>query len=195
MARTKPTQPGASRRTTTATGKKGGGARASTKSRNGASKSRAASGPRKPASRSRSAASKTRTPALRPAGPWVPVIVVGLVVVLGWSLYPALRLQYQTSRRAAGLQQQYEALRARNQTLSAEVADLKTPAGVEKAAREKLGYTKKGDNVYVVLPDGSTGATNAAVASVTGIAEPSFIQTVLDAIFGVKAPTSPALEP
>lgn len=192
MARTTSTQRGGSSRTT-ATKKKGGGARTSATARAGASK-RTGSGPRKPATRSRAAAPKSRALALRPAGPWVPVIVVVLVVVLAWSLYPALRLQYQTSRRAAGLEQQYQALRQRNQKLSAEVAALKTPAGVEKAARETLGYTKRGDNVYVVIPDGSGGTTSATAASVAG-GQSSLIQTLLDAIFGVQAPTTPSLEP
>lgn len=192
MGRTTSSQRGASRRTTATTAKRGGAARSGATSRTSTSK-RTSSGPRKAATRT--ASSKRRTPALRPAGPWVPVIVVGLVVVLGWSLYPALRLQYQTSRRAAGLEQQYEALRKRNETLSAKVAELKTPAGVEKAAREELGYTKRGENVYVVIPDGSDGSTAAATASLTGGAERSLIQTVLDAVFGVSAPESVGLEP
>lgn len=192
MARTTSTQRGASSRTTTAK-KKGGGARASATSRTGAAK-RGGSGPRKTAARSRSTATRKSALALRPAGPWVPVIILGLVVVLGWSLYPALKLQYQTSRRAAGLEAQYQTLKQRNQKLSAEVAALKTPAGVEKAARETLGYTKKGDNVYVIVPDGSGGTTTAAAASVAG-EQSSLIQTVLDAIFGISAPTSPGLEP
>lgn len=195
MGRTNSTQRGASRSTTTATRKRGGGARSSATPKPGASKKRTTSGPRKPASRSRAAVPKRRGPALRPAGPWVPVIVVVLVAVLGWSLYPALKLQYQTSRRAAGLQQQYEALRQRNQTLSAEVADLKTPAGVEKAAREKLGYAKKGDNVYVVIPDGAAAATDASAASMAGGSQSSLVQNVLDAIFGVAVPAEPGLEP
>jgi hypothetical protein len=114
---------------------------------------------------------------------------VALVLVLGWALYPAMKLQYQTSRRAQGLEQQYASLRARNAALSAEVAALKTPQGVEKAAREKLGYAKTGENVLVVLPDGSTGTVTAtAAASIAGTPDPSIVQTVLDAIFGVSAP-------
>jgi cell division protein FtsB len=192
MARTTSTQGGASRRTTTASGKRSGGPGA--KSRTATTK-RGASGPRKPASRGRTASSTRRAKVALPAGPWVPVIVVGLVAVLGWSLYPALRLQYQTSRRAAGLEQQYQALKQRNQALSAQVAELKTPAGVEKAARETLGYTKKGDNVYVVMPDGSTGPTSAVASSVASGTDRSLIQTVLDALFGVAPPATPGLEP
>jgi cell division protein FtsL len=132
---------------------------------------------------------------LRPAGPWVPVVVAALVVVLGWSLYPAMKLQYQTARRASTLQQQYDSLRARQAQLKTEVAALQTPQGVEKAAREKLGYTKKGENVYVVIPDGANAASGTTGASVAGSAPTSIVQDVLDLIFGVSSPSSATLEP
>jgi hypothetical protein len=121
--------------------------------------------------------------------------VVALVAVLGWQIYPAMRLQYQTARRAAGLEQQYRALRDRNSALSAEVAELKTPEGVEKAAREKLGYTKSGENVYVVIPDGSTAASDVTTGSTTADSGGSILQAVLDAIFGVAPEPTPGLEP
>lgn len=129
----------------------------------------------------------------RPAGPWLPVTIVALVLVLGWSLYPALRLQYQASRSLASLQQQRDAIARSNAALRKQVADLSTPAGVEKAAREDLGYTKKGDHAYVVMPSGTPTAAAGAgstTASVAGIPEPSLLQVVLDAIFGVAQPTS-----
>lgn len=183
MGRTTSTQRGASRRTTSTTASRGGAARrGSAPSRSSTAKRGAKAPPRK--------VTTVRRAPLRPAGPWVPVAVLALVVVLGWALYPAMRLQYQTSRRAQGLEQQYASLRARNAALSAEVAALKTPQGVEKAAREKLGYAKTGENVLVVLPDGSTGtiAATSTAASMTGTPDPSIVQTVLDALFGVSAP-------
>jgi cell division protein FtsB len=140
-------------------------------------------------------ASSPRRADLRSAGPWLPIAILALVAVLGWSLYPALRLQYQTSRRAAGLEEQYRSLRDRNAALSAEVAELKTPQGVEKAAREKLGYTKTGENVYVVIPDGSTAASGVTTASMAGAPADSILQTLLDAIFGVAQTASPGVEP
>lgn len=194
MGRTNSTQRGASRRTTGTTAKRIAGGRTSANANRATSKKRTASGPRKPTARSPRASARSAI-VMRPAGPWVPVIIVGLIVVLGWSLYPALRLQYQTSRRAAGLQQQYEALRQRNQTLSAEVADLKTPKGVEKAARERLGYTKRGENVYVVIPDGAAASSDAVAASSSAGSERPLIQALLDAVFGVAAPITPEIEP
>jgi cell division protein FtsL len=125
----------------------------------------------------------------------VPVGIAVLVVVLAWSLYPAARIQYQESRRMAGLQQQYESLKTRNDALRAQVAALKTPAGVEQAAREDLGYAKSGDNVYVVVPSGQPtstdpGAGPASTASMSPAPAAPLFQVLLDALFGVAQPTS-----
>lgn len=194
MGRTTSTQRGASRRTASTTASRGGAAR------RGSASARTSSAKRGSKSPARTGAKVRRTPAagrvrLQPAGPWMPVAAIVLVVVLGWSLYPALKLQYQTSRRAAGLEQQYESLRKRNAALSAEVAALKTPEGVEKAAREKLGYAKSGENVYVVIPDGSKGASDVTTASMAGGSGTSLIQSILDVIFGVSTPSAPVVEP
>jgi cell division protein FtsL len=128
----------------------------------------------------------------KPAGPIVPVAIVALIVVLAWSLYPAFRLQYQASRSLAGIEQQSADLKARNAALRAQVAALKTPQGVEKAAREALGYAKKGDHAYVVVSGQATSTATGGVASasVAGSADPSLWQLALDALFGVQQPTS-----
>lgn len=187
MGRTTSTQRGASRRTKPTTASSGGAARrGSSTTRKPAAKRGSKAAPRK--------ASPPRRATLRPAGPWLPVAIVALVVVMGWSLYPALKLEYQASRRAATKEQQYQALRARQATLTAEVAALQTPAGVEKAAREKLGFTKKGEHAYVIIPDGSTAAS-ATSASIAGVAATSIVQDLLDAVFGVSSPASTSLEP
>jgi len=115
-----------------------------------------------------------------------------LLVVLAWSLYPALRLQYQASRSLAGIEQQSAELKTRNAALRAQVAALKTPQGVEKAAREALGYAKKGDHAYVVVSGGttSTATSGLATASAAGSADPSLWQLAMDALFGVQQPTT-----
>ncbi len=123
----------------------------------------------------------------------MPVTIIALIAVLAWSLYPALRLQYQASRRMAGLEQQYDSLKKRNDSLRTQVAELKTPQGVEKAAREDLGYAKTGEHVYVVVPSGQSTSTKTgdlSAASAVDTASPSLLQMVLDALFGVAQPTS-----
>lgn len=191
MARSTTTQRGASRRSATSTAKGGSATRgAGSPSRTAATRSRASSS-RTP---SRTAVTR-RTTRTRPAGPWVPVIVLAVVAVLGWSLYPAIRLEYQASRRMAGLEQQRTDLERRNAALRAQVAELKTPAGVEKAAREGLGYTKQGENAYIVMPSTSpTGTTRPKTTTTASVGSTSLLQTVLDAIFGVSHPST-SLEP
>ena len=186
MARTTSTQRGASRRTTpTASSGKGRSGASSSRSRKPAAPARKSA----PPSRGRSTSARTR--AQRPSGPIVPIAIIGLLILLVWSLYPALKLQYQASRSLAGVEQQSAALSAHNAALRAQVAALKTPQGVEKAAREALGYAKKGDHAYVVLPSGqATSGAGTVAASVTGTSGASLLQQILDALFGVQQPTS-----
>jgi cell division protein FtsL len=100
-------------------------------------------------------------------------------------MYPALKVQYQASRDVAGLEREYRDLQDRNDTLRAEVADLKTPEGVERVARESLGFARAGENVYVVMP--SKGATAQASATEGGsTSSPDPITALLDAVFGVR---------
>jgi cell division protein FtsB len=179
MARTTSTQRGASRRTTRT-------APSGPKSR-GASTARS----RKPPARPRAAVSRAR----RPAGPWIPVLVVALVAVLGWSLYPALRLQYIASRRLATVEQQYASQTKDKAALRSEVLDLQTPKGVEEAARKGLGYAKAGEDVYIVVPAGesASGTAKGAGVSTASAAEmppPSLLQQLLDAFFGVEQPSA-----
>jgi len=184
MGRTTSTQRGASRRSTPTAARSGSGGR-------GAATTRSTSTKKAP---SRARAATKKSAARRPAGPWVPVLVVALVAVLGWSLYPALRLQYQASRRMAGLEQQYNSLRERNAALRSQVAELKTPKGVEKAARDNLGYAKTGERVYVVMPTSTANAAPAQAAAVAGEPDRSVVQVLLDALFGVEQPST-AVEP
>jgi hypothetical protein len=116
-------------------------------------------------------------------------------VLLAWSLYPAIRLEYVASRQKAGLESKRDSLAEGNAKLIEQVADLKTPEGVERAARESLGYAKSGENVYVVVPptSGETGAEDLTVGRADAAGR-SVVQVLLDAIFGVEEPST-AVEP
>jgi cell division protein FtsB len=98
-------------------------------------------------------------------------------------VYPALRVQSETSRRVGVLQAEYDTLRDKNVLLRAQVADLKTPEGVERAAREDLGLVLPGENVYVVVP--SAAASDPATAE-TASADVSTdpLTALLDTLFG-----------
>ncbi len=153
---------------------------------------------RVPAKRSRTQA--TRKPARKPSSrarkrvrdiPWryLPAALVALVVILGWTLYPVVRLSYRESRERAKLEQQLADIKKRNEELKQEVAKLKTPAGVEDAARDRLGFVKKGEHMYIVMPSGGATASHSPTAGSVRTADVSgeegFVQQVLDGIFGV----------
>jgi cell division protein FtsB len=192
MAQKSTSQHGATaggRRGTPRAGTRSGAARATTsKTSRSTSATRSASSTRKAAARGSSASSKRR-PAPARRGPrtspkWVPLIVVAIVAAIGWTMWPALKLEYQTSRNFAGLQQQYKDLKTRNASMEAQVAELKTPQGVEKAARENLGFVKEGEHAYVVMESGASTATPSVPASTTAEPRPAW-QVVLDFVFGV----------
>lgn len=197
MSSTSPSQRGASRSgRSTSPGKGTGTGGSSARTRTSAA---ASSSPRKrrtPPSKPREASgagggarrSKPRAAPRRVRGPLVPIAVVGAVVLLAWSMYPALKVQYETSRRLAGLEQQYKDLSEKNQTLRAQVANLKTPEGIEKAARESLGLVRPGENVYVVMPSSAASGQPSDATSSTGPASDSrdVVTAFLDAIFGVR---------
>jgi hypothetical protein len=111
---------------------------------------------------------------------------VAIVAAIGWTMWPALKLEYQTSRNFAGLEQQYRDLKTRNASMEAQVAELKTPQGVENAARENLGLVKAGEHAYVVMESGASTATPSVAASITPDARPAW-QVVLDFVFGVNS--------
>jgi cell division protein FtsL len=174
-----------------ATGKGTGGSSART--RKGAT---ASSSPRKPRTTAKrrsstGAAGGARRTSSRPAprrgfSRMTPVLVVASLLLLAWTIYPAARLQYQTSRRVAGLQAQYDSLKQKNRSLKAEVAELKQPEGVERAARETLGLARPGENVYVVMP-AAVASGQPSVAKVDASKDArDVVTTLLDAMFGVR---------
>jgi cell division protein FtsL len=117
------------------------------------------------------------------------VTVLGVAAALVWAVYPAVRVQSETSRRVAGLQAEYDTLRKRNVRLRAQVADLKTPEGVERAAREDLGLVLPGENVYVVVPSAAASVPADADGPGTGPGpgvpdDP--LTALLDALFGSR---------
>jgi cell division protein FtsL len=111
------------------------------------------------------------------------LIVLGLVVILTWTFYPALRIHYQENRERSRLETELESLRERNESLNAQVERLRTPEGVEEAARENLGMVKPGENLYVVVEPEPTATAEASIAPVES--ETLWVR-LLDRVFGVR---------
>lgn len=111
------------------------------------------------------------------------ILVVG-VLLLGWFLYPTLRLHYQEQRKLQQLQTQLAQIQDRNRQLKAQVQDLKTPAGIEAAARD-LGLAKKGEQLWVTMRGGKVTSDAATSAVQAAVAPPGPLTRLLDAVFGV----------
>lgn len=124
------------------------------------------------------------------AAPGIRVVVAVALVALIWVLYPAIRLEYQASRHKAVLENERDAIASQNAKVHKEVDSLKTPEGVEKEARESLGYAKRGDNVYVVVSPTSSTTGGPAPIEQADVNGRSIVTVLLDAIFGVAQPST-----
>jgi len=112
-------------------------------------------------------------------------MIVATIVLAAWMLYPVVRLQYQQHHQVASLQSELSGLESRNKELRSQVADLKTPAGVEQAARENLGYVKNGENAVVVTGQ-TTTATSTAASEASGASDSPLLIRLLDTVFGLR---------
>ena len=120
---------------------------------------------------------------------WVPLLVLASAVAMGVYLYPLLAMDYAGQREVEMLEAQLAGLQERNEGLRDDVERLKTPEGVEQAARESLGFVKPGENAYVVLtPEDGAEATAAVMPEAETVLarEPvPWWKRVLDGLFGV----------
>jgi len=103
---------------------------------------------------------------------------------MGWYLYPLVRMQYVEQREVERLEQELEAIRERNEDLSAQVDRLRTPAGVEEAARQTLGLVKPGESVYLITGEEET---SALMGVTSGSVPESGWRKLLDWVFGVES--------
>jgi cell division protein FtsB len=167
-----------------AQGRRAGGPSARARPPSGRSTSTSPRKPRTASATSRAAAkvsARRRSSVSRSI--WTVATVLGAFALLVWAVYPALRVQSETSRRVGVLQAEYDTLRKKNVLLRAQVADLKTPEGVERAAREDLGLVLPGENVYVVVPSAAaSGPATAETAAADVSTDP--LTALLDTLFG-----------
>jgi len=188
MARSGSTQHGAAarRRATTSsrTSATSRGRSSSNRARSGATSTRAK---RTPARKTRARAPRPRI-ALPPIFTLrtLPLLLAGLLVFGTWTFYPTLKLEYAQSRQNALLENELQGLQKRNRDLAKQVERLKTPEGVEDAARESLGMVRPGEHQYVV-----TGASASSDAKAKNAAKSPHAATwwtpLLDTIFGFDA--------
>jgi cell division protein FtsB len=97
---------------------------------------------------------------------WVALVLVILLIALQvrlWTGQGGLRDVWRLQQRVAEQKAENERLKKRNETLSAEVEDLKHgEEAVEERARSELGLLKPGETFYqVVEPDGAAKTDDA----------------------------------
>ena len=108
---------------------------------------------------------------------WRRLVVVGVVAVLalvGQSFARLAVAEYQLHAQEQQLRGDVAKLAKENAALQAQVAYLRSDAGLEKLAREKLGWTRPGETAVVVIRtdppatasevDGTSTSTEASVA-------------------------------
>ncbi len=144
---------------------------------------------RRTSANTRKTSAKRGTPRRRNRSTLAFLIVLGVFLAAVWTLYPVLRLQYQQQRQVASLEAELEGLKDRNSQLAEQIDRLKTPEGVEEAARQNLGLVKDGEQAYVVTgkedPDRDPDAVDAKTRSAQDESA-SLWTRVLDALFGVR---------
>lgn len=142
--------------------------------------------------------SKKRTPSQRSAkgqsagnARRVLAIVVCAIVFILVVLYPVGRTYYQTMRTEQRLQAQLDAVNARNEAVQDENDALQTEEGVEKEAREDLGWVKDGEEAAVVTnehdDEGATSRLPDQVNEEDIHAPQTWYYSFLDTVFFVQA--------
>ncbi len=101
------------------------------------------------------------------------VALLAILFVLPVQTWMQQRDDLQSRRR------ELDMVRQANATLEAEIAQLQTPQGIERAAREQLGYVRRGERQYTIVdtPDSAlvlpTGWPFDAVAHLVQGAQPA----------------------
>ena len=90
---------------------------------------------------------KKRRRGLRPIAV---VLYAALIVVLLSSYIGPLRQISKYRAEIPGLEQSLKQTRDHNSSQSQLAEDLKTPAGIEQAARHRYGMIKPGEKVYII---------------------------------------------
>lgn len=86
---------------------------------------------------------------------WPPTIAVLLVMVvfLGASTARVLRRKLELRKEREALERKIQESRAERAALEERIRELRTPAGVERLAKEKLGLKLEGEEVVIVIPE------------------------------------------
>ncbi len=90
------------------------------------------------------------------------IIGVAALLLLALSFGQLLVARYEVGQRADALRAEIAALREENADLQKELQYRQSDQGVERSAREQLGWTKAEDTLVVVPGTPSAGAADSA---------------------------------
>lgn len=116
------------------------------------------------------------------------VVILALVFIACFAIYPVAQNYYKSTRNEAKLQAEYQAVSNRNAAIQQEIDYLSTNQGVEDSARSQFGYVMPGENAVTVSDVGNVTSSTALPTSVkTGSvkAPDTWYTKILDVIFQV----------
>ena len=97
---------------------------------------------------------------------WVALVLIIILIALQvrlWTGQGGLRDVWRLQQRVAQQKTENAQLRKRNETLSAEVEDLKHgEEAIEERARSELGLLKPGETFYQIVEPGTAASTKDA---------------------------------
>jgi cell division protein FtsL len=86
------------------------------------------------------------------------LVIAAVVVVAGFIMFSFSGLVvngYRLNRQAEALRQNIQELKTENDQLQQEATNLESDQGLEKLAREELGWVKPGDVAIITIPTNS----------------------------------------
>jgi cell division protein FtsB len=85
--------------------------------------------------------------------PLVVVIYAAFLGLLLASYVPPLQDMMHNRAEIPALEQKLQKTRTQNTANERLIRELKTPAGIERAARERYGMVRPGEKVYIIPPE------------------------------------------
>jgi cell division protein FtsB len=100
--------------------------------------------------------------------------------------YPVAQDYYIAMRTNDKLEAELAAITARNETIAAQIEELKTQEGIEDRAREEFGWVHEGEkavNITGLDIENSTTVMPASIQAGSIAADTAWINSVLDMVF------------
>ncbi|MEK7520121.1 MAG: septum formation initiator family protein [Patescibacteria group bacterium] len=94
-------------------------------------------------------------------------VLVAALGILAYKLYNASYEKYQITKKSSNIQEEIDALKAKNEGLEAMVERLEDRSYAEKEARKRLNVQKEGETTVILARPGSASNTAMEETSAT----------------------------